>query len=100
MPRVKTFIQQFNWKILLIRILVNAITLVSRPDYPRPLLRHRTVTAVLIVAIALGVINAIVKPVSLFLTGQFHIATYGLLLILVNALILYLLEWLFPVTWS
>ena len=52
--------------------------------------------SVLIIAIALGILNAIVKPVILLLTGQFIFATFGLLLILVNALMLYILEWLFP----
>lgn len=97
MTRVKTFIQQFNWKILLIRILVNAavlaLTVLIIPDI---YFVNRGFGTILLTSIGLGILNALVKPVMLLLTGQFIFATFGLLLILVNALILYLLEWLFP----
>jgi putative membrane protein len=97
MPRLKNFIKQFNWKIILIRILVNAITLVIVAlIIPDIYFATRTLGAVLIVAIALGVINAIFKPLVLLVTGQFIFVTYGLLVIVLNALILYILEALFP----
>jgi putative membrane protein len=97
MPKIKTFFKQFNWKIILIRVLVNGVTLILTvliiPDiyFVTPTFR-----SVLIIAIGLGILNAIVKPIILLITGQFIFATFGLLLILVNALILYILEWLFP----
>jgi putative membrane protein len=97
MPKIKTFFKQFNWKIILIRILVNGVTLILTvliiPDiyFVTPTFR-----SVLIIAIGLGILNAIVKPIILLVTGQFIFATFGLLLILVNALMLYILEWLFP----
>lgn len=97
MHKFKTFFQQFNWKIILIRVLVNGVTLILTvliiPDiyFVTPTFR-----SVLIIAIGLGILNAIVKPIILLITGQFIFATFGLLLILVNALILYILEWLFP----
>ena len=97
MPKFKAFIQHFHWKILLIRILVNGsaliLTVLVIPDI---YFTNRTFLAVVIISIGLGILNAIVKPVILLLTGQFIFATFGLLVILVNTLILYLLEWLFP----
>ena len=97
MPKFKAFIQHFHWKILLIRILVNGgaliLTVLIIPDI---YFATRTFLAVVIISIGLGILNAIVKPVILLLTGQFIFATFGLLVILVNTLILYLLEWLFP----
>ena len=43
----------------------------------------------------MGILNAIIKPIILLLTGQFIFATFGLLVVLINALILFLLERLF-----
>lgn len=97
MQKLKAFIQQYNWKIVLIRVLVNgaslALTVLIIPDIS---FVTQDFWTVVISAIGLGILNAIVKPIILLLTGQFIIATFGLLVILVNALILYLLEWLFP----
>lgn len=97
MQKFKAFIQQFNWKIVLIRILVNgaslALTVLIIPDISFVTQNYWTVV---ISAIGLGILNAFVKPIILLLTGQFIFATFGLLVILVNALMLYLLEWLFP----
>ncbi len=97
MPKFKAFIKQFNWKILLIRILVNAaalsLTVLILPDiyFVAP-----TFLKILLISIGLGILNAVVKPIILLLTGQFIFATFGLLVVLVNALILFLLERLFP----
>lgn len=97
MSKIKTFIQQFHWKILLIRILVNgaslALTVLIIPEISFVTQNFWTV---IIAAVGLGILNAVVKPIILLLTGQFIFATFGLLVILVNALMLYLLEWLFP----
>lgn len=96
MPRAKLFFKQFHWKILLVRILINAaaltLTVVIIPEiyFVMP-----TLLKILIIAIGLGILNAIVKPIILLLTGQFIFATFGLLVVLVNALILFLLERLF-----
>jgi putative membrane protein len=97
MSRLKNFIKQLHWKIILIRILVNGIVLtLIVAILPDIYFATPTLKSVLIVAVGLGILNAIVKPVILLLTGQFIFATFGILVILVNTLILYLLEWLFP----
>lgn len=101
MPKFKAFMKQFKWKVILIRILVNAfaltLTVVIIPDiyFVEP-----TLLKVLIIAVGLGVLNAIIKPIILLLTGQFIFATFGLLVVLVNALVLYLLEWLFSASFA
>lgn len=97
MSKFKLFLKQFHWKIFLIRILVNAaalsLTVVIIPDiyFIAP-----TFLSIMLIAVGLGILNAIVKPIILLLTGQFIFVTFGLLVVLVNALILYLLERLFP----
>jgi len=97
MPKLKAFIKQFHWKILLIRILANGGALIlTALIIPDIYFVDRTFRAIVLVSIGLGILNAIVKPIVLLLTGQFIFATFGLLVILVNALILYLLDWLFP----
>ncbi len=96
MPKIKAFIRQFHWKIFLIRILINGValclTVLIIPDiyFVTP-----TFLSILIISIGLGVLNAVVKPIILLLTGQLIFATFGLLVVLVNALVLYLLERLF-----
>lgn len=52
-------------------------------------------TAVL-VALALGVLNALVKPVLLFLTLPINILTLGLFSLVINIVILYLASALVP----
>jgi len=102
MSKIKVFTQHFQWKILLIRILVNGgsliLTALIIPDIyfkpkPTPL---QSLLAILIISIGLGILNAVVKPIILLLTGQFIFATFGLLVILVNTLNIYLLARFFP----
>jgi hypothetical protein len=47
-------------------------------------------------ALALGVLNAFVKPIVQFLTFRFIFASYGLIVVLINAFMLWLLSFLFP----
>jgi len=96
MPKFKAFVKQFHWKILLIRILVNAAALsLTAAIIPDIYFVSPTLLRILIISIGLGILNAIIKPIILLLTGQFIFATFGLLVVLVNALILFLLERLF-----
>lgn len=91
------FLQHLNWKILLIRILVNAFAIgLVALLVPQIYFAKITLLNVLIVGLALGILNALVKPALMFLTAQLFFATFGLLVILINALLLYLLDWIFP----
>jgi len=85
----------FNWRILLVRILVNAVTLVVLAILPSITFVDPSLGKLLLMALTLGLINAFVKPILQFLTLSFLFVTYGFVLILINALVLLLLAWLF-----
>jgi len=89
--------KQFNWRFLLVRIVVNAFALAfTAAVLPKIYFVDRSIWNWLLMAIMLGVFNALLKPVLQFLTLQFIFVTYGLVVVLVNALLLWLLSFLFP----
>jgi len=91
------FPRHFSWKILLIRILVNAVAIILTGFLvPKVYFIDRSLGNVLLVAVTLGLLNAFIKPLLLFLTAQFFFATFGLLVILINTVLLYILTWIFP----
>lgn len=91
------FVQHFNWRILLLRVLVNAgALLITAGIVPHIYFVDRRLFVVLWMAIVLGVLNALVKPVVQFLTLPFVFATYGVVIVLINAGLLWLLSVLFP----
>ena len=95
--RIARFMKQFNWRFLLVRIVVNAIALaITAIVVPKINFVDRSIWNWLLMALMLGVLNALLKPILQFLTLQFIFATYGLVIVLVNTLILFLLSWLFP----
>jgi putative membrane protein len=91
------FIRNFNWRILLLRILINAVALfLTAALVPDIYFVNRSLASLLLLALGLGVLNAFVKPVLQVLTLRFIFASYGLIVILINTLILYLLAFFFP----
>jgi putative membrane protein len=48
----------------------------------------------LIVAFVLGLLNALVKPILIFLTIPATIVTFGLFLLVINAIIILMADWL------
>jgi putative membrane protein len=91
------FLKQFNWRFLLVRILVNAIALaITAAVTPKVYFVDKSVWSWLLIAVMLGILNALLKPVLQFLTLPFIFVTYGLVIVLVNALLLWLLSLLFP----
>lgn len=95
--KLDRFFGQFNWRFLLVRIVVNAIALaVTAAVLPKIYFVDKSVWNWLLMALMLGVLNALLKPVLQFLTLQFIFVTYGLVIVLVNALLLWLLSFLFP----
>jgi putative membrane protein len=91
-----SFVRNFKWKILLLRIFANAVTLalvaILVPDI---YFTDRSLPSLLLVAIGLGIVNALIKPVIQFLTLPFIFASYGLVLVLINGLVLWLVSVLF-----
>lgn len=59
-------------------------------------LRFDSGTALLLTAVALGVINAFVRPLALVLTFPITIVTLGLFLLVLNAGMLALAAWVVP----
>ena len=87
--------KSFNWRILLVRILVNAVTLVVLAILPGIKFVDPSLVKLLLMALVLGLINAFIKPILQFLTLSFLFVTYGFVIILINALVLLLLARLF-----
>lgn len=97
MERTRLFARNFNWRMLLMRVVVNMLALlVILLFVPHINLVTRSIGAWVLLALALGVLNAFVKPVIQVLTLRFIFATAGLVLILINSAVLLLLSWLFP----
>lgn len=95
--KINRFLKQFNWRFLLVRILVNAIALaVTAIIVPKIYFVDKSIWNWLLMAIMLGVLNALIKPILQVLTLQFLFVTYGLVVVFVNTLILLLLSFLFP----
>jgi len=95
--RTNQVIKQFNWRFLLVRIVVNALALaITAAVTPKIYFVDKSVLSWLLMAIMLGVLNALLKPILQFLTLQFIFVTYGLVVVVVNALLLWVLSLLFP----
>lgn len=91
------FIQHFNWRILLLRVLVNASALlITAAIVPKIYFVDRHLLTLLWMALVLGILNALVKPVVQFLTLPFIFATSGVVIVLINAGLLWFLSVLFP----
>jgi putative membrane protein len=82
---------------MIMRVLVNgvaiAITVLLLPGIQ---VVDHTLLTYLILAIALGLLNAFVKPLVQILTLPFVFVTFGLVIVIINAAVLLLLEWLLP----
>ena len=80
----------------MVRIFVNALTLLIIAILPDIHFVEPTVLRVLFVALILGILNAFVKPIVQFLTLRFIFITYGFAVVIINAIILLLLNILLP----
>ena len=80
---------------LLIRWLLSALALVLTSKVV-PGITFDNVTALLIAAIVLGLVNAIVRPILVFFTLPLTFVTLGLFLLVVNAITFGLAAWLVP----
>jgi putative membrane protein len=80
---------------LLIRWVLNTLALFIVVTVV-PHFHYRTIATLFIAAAVLGLLNAIVRPILVFLTLPLTIVTLGLFLIILNALMLELTAWLVP----
>lgn len=76
---------------LILRILISAVA-VFILSYFLPGVKEVTFTSAIIVAIVLGLLNAIVKPILIILTLPITVVTLGLFLLVINALIILLAD--------
>lgn len=74
---------------LLVRWLVNAAALLALP-YIYDGVRVEGITAALVAAAVLGIVNAVIRPILLVLTVPLNILTLGLFTFVINALMLWL----------
>jgi putative membrane protein len=95
--RLSVLRSQFNWRMLLVRWLVYALTLLAVAILvPKIYFTDRRVVVWLVVAAGFGVLNALVRPVLHALMLQLFFASLGLVVALINGFMLYLLSWIFP----
>ena len=74
----------------LIRLLINAIALWLATKFIDGISFDGDLVFLLVVALIFGVVNAIVKPLLIFLTFPFLIITLGLFLLVLNGALLWL----------
>ncbi len=82
-------------KSLLVRWIVNALALLL-VSWLVPGIRANSVVVLFVAAAVLGLLNAVLRPVLVVLTAPLWIITFGLFLIVVNAVMLWLAAVLVP----
>ncbi|QHT66439.1 phage holin family protein [Rhodocytophaga rosea] len=80
---------------LLAKILISAVAVIISA-YLIPGVGVDSILTAIIVAIVLGLLNAIVKPILVILTIPVTILTLGLFLLVINVIIIYLADYLVP----
>jgi putative membrane protein len=85
-PRLKRFIQ--SWIINTLAVLI-AVSLL-------PGLHYDTLLDLFVASLLLGILNAFLRPIILFLALPLLIFSLGLFVFVINALLLYFVGWLLP----
>jgi putative membrane protein len=92
-----SFLRQFRWKIFLLRIMVHAIalglTVLILPDI---YFINFSISSLPLVTLVLGVLNAVLRPILELLTFRLLFVSFGLVIVLINTLVLYLLALIVP----
>lgn len=97
MKRFTLFNRNYYWRMLIIRLLVNMFALLlTALIVPNIYFVDRRFIVWVVVALGLGIVNTLIKPIIQLLTLQFFFATGGLVVILINGIVLLLLAWVFP----
>ncbi len=79
----------------LMRVLLNTVGVLLAARIV-PGIAVASASAALVAGIALGVVNAVIRPVLIVLTLPFTLLTLGLFIFVVNAFCLALVAWLVP----
>jgi putative membrane protein len=87
----------WNWKLILMRVLVNGLSIaIIALLLPGVMVAPPFWRNLLILGVIAGILNAVVKPVVSFLTLPFIFATFGLVVVIINAIMFLILEFFFP----
>lgn len=80
---------------ILVRWLISALVILTSA-YILPGVHILDFVTALVIAVVLGVVNAIVRPVLIILTLPITIITFGLFLLIINALLVMLTTYIVP----
>jgi putative membrane protein len=87
----------FNWRLFAVRVVTNGLAvLLTAALVPGLELGSWRLGGLAVLGLVFGLLNAVVKPALQFLALRFLVATYGLVVVVINAAMLYLLERLVP----
>jgi putative membrane protein len=87
----------YNWRLFLVRVLTNGLAVVvTAALVPGLELGTWRLGGLAALGLVFGLLNALVKPALQFLALRFLVATYGGVVVLINAAMLYFLELLLP----
>ena len=78
---------------LIIKLLVNALAVFAF-GYMLKGVQVKSFGSAIVVAILLALLNAFLRPIIVFLTIPVTILTFGLFLLVINALIVMLVDWI------
>lgn len=89
-----------NWRLMLVRVLVNTIvigaTAAILPGLKVTGIESSRLLSYLFLGAAFGILNAFIKPIIQFLTLSFIFITYGLVIVIIHAIMLLLLHFFMP----
>lgn len=84
--------KHFNWKIMVMRILINGLTLaVTILVVPGIKAVDPSLVGFLILGAVFGILNAVIKPILQIFTLPFLFVSYGLVVIIINSILLIVL---------
>lgn len=80
---------------MLVRWVVSALVILASA-YFLPGIHLQDFVTALVIAVVLGVINAVLRPILIILTLPITIITFGLFLLIINALLIMLTAYIVP----
>ena len=83
---------KFNWKVALIRIPINGLVLALTALILPSMHMEKGLLSYLILGAVFGILNAFLRPVLQFFTLPLIFVTGGFILIIINAIMLWVLE--------
>ena len=86
-----------NWKLAIVRTLTDGLAIaITAFVVPGINVVHNRLFSYLILAVVLGLLNAFIKPIIQFFTLPLIFVSYGLVVVVINAVMLFFLAWLMP----